>query len=159
MFLTKNLLAVRKTKYVTLDNHVLEDILAVFAVPPDLSVPIDVYFKKQEECQRQAEGSDDPIKGGDMVRMLQNHMGDSGTLTKKRVKFDKRAKALKTWLHGKEFYRDALEDLEKEPKCAGARVPGKQHRRSQGSHSHRRSGPPRDGNEDGRVVRRARHGC
>ena len=48
-------------------------------------------------------------------------MGDSGTLTKKRVKFDKRAKALKTWLHGKEFYRNALEDLEKEAKFTGAR--------------------------------------
>ena len=50
-----------KTKYATLDNHVHEDILAVFAEPPDLSVPIDVYSEKQEECQRQAEGSDDPI--------------------------------------------------------------------------------------------------
>ena len=48
-------------------------------------------------------------------------MGDSGTLTRKRVKFDKKDKALKTGLHGKEYYRDALEDLEKEAKCAGAR--------------------------------------
>ena len=28
---------------------------------------------------------------------------------------------MRTWLHGKEFYRSALEDLEKEAKCAGAR--------------------------------------
>ena len=56
-----------------------------------------------------------------MMRMLQKHMGDSGTLTKKRVKFDKRDKAEKTWLHGKEFYRGALEDFEKEAKCVGAR--------------------------------------
>ena len=67
------------------------------------------------------EGFDDPITGGDMVRMLQKHIGDSGTLTKKRVKFDKRDKAERTWLHGKEFYCGALEDLEKEAKCAGAR--------------------------------------
>ena len=93
----------------------------MFAELPDLSVPIDVYFEKQEECQRQAEGSDDLIKDGDMVRMLQKHMGDSRTLTKKRVKSDKRDKAEKTWLHKKEFYRSALEDLEKEAKCAGAR--------------------------------------
>ena len=81
-----------KTKYATLDDHVLENIMAVFSEPPDLSVPVDVYYAKQEECQRQAEASDDPIKDGDMVRMLQKHMGDSGTLTKKKIKFDKRAK-------------------------------------------------------------------
>ena len=91
-----------KTKYATLDDHVLEDILAVFAEPPDLSVPIGVYFERQEECQQQAEESDDPITitDGDMVRMLQKHTGDSGTLTKKRVKFDKRDKAEQTWLNG-----------------------------------------------------------
>ena len=72
----------------------------MFAEPPNLSVPIDVYFEKQEECQRQAEGSDDPITDGDMVRMLQKHIGDSGTLTKKRVKFNKRDKAEQTWLNG-----------------------------------------------------------
>ena len=38
-----------KTKYATLDDHVLEDILAVCAVPPDLSVLIDIYVEKQEE--------------------------------------------------------------------------------------------------------------
>ena len=41
-----------KEKYATLDDHVLEDIRAVFAEPPDLSVPVDVYYAKQEECQR-----------------------------------------------------------------------------------------------------------
>ena len=46
----------------------------MFAEPPDLSVPIDVYFEKQEKCQRQAEGSEDPITDGDMVRILQKHM-------------------------------------------------------------------------------------
>ena len=116
-----------------LDDHVLEDILAVFAEPLDLSVPIDVYFEKQEKCQRQAEGSDGPITDGDMVRMLQKHMGDPGTLTKERVKFDKRDKKDKTWLHGREFYRGALEDLEKAAKYAGAITLREQHHRSQGA--------------------------
>ena len=110
-----------KTKYATLHDHVLEDIMVVFAEPPDLSVPINVYYAKQEECQRQAEASGDPVKDGDMVRMLKKHMGDSRTLTKKKNKFDKKDKADRTWANGKEFYRGALEDLKKEATCAGAR--------------------------------------
>ena len=108
-----------RSKYAMLDDHVLEDIMAVFEEPPDLSVPIDVYFEKQEECQRQAEGSDYKITDGDMVKMLQKHMGNSGTLTKKKIKFDKKAKLQRTWDNGKEFYREALEDLEEAAKCAG----------------------------------------
>ena len=38
-----------KVKYGTLGDHVLDDILAMFAEPPDLSLPIDVYYEKQEE--------------------------------------------------------------------------------------------------------------
>ena len=110
-----------KNKYVILDDCVLENIMAVFAGPPDLSMPINVYYAKQEECQRQGEASDDPVKDGDMVRMLQKHMGDSGTLIKKEIKFDKKDKADRTWKNGKELCREALEDLKKEAKRAGAR--------------------------------------
>ena len=53
-----------------------------------------------------------------MVRMLQKHMGDSGMLTKKKIKFDQEDKTDRTWKNGKEFYRDALEDLEEAAKCA-----------------------------------------
>ncbi len=38
-----------KTKYASLDDHILEDIMATFEEPPDLSMPINVYYKKQEE--------------------------------------------------------------------------------------------------------------
>ena len=54
-----------------------------------------------------------------MVRMLQNHMGNSGTLTKKSVKFDKKDKEDRTWKNGKEYYRDAMKDLEEAAKCSG----------------------------------------
>ena len=43
-----------KTKDAALDGHVLRGIKAVFEEPPALAVPIDVYFEKQKECQRQA---------------------------------------------------------------------------------------------------------
>ena len=108
-----------KTKYASLDDHVLADIRTTFEEPPDLAVPIDVYFEKQEECQRQAKDSEHPISDAEMVRMLQKHMGDSGTFTKKKVKFDKKAKIDRTWSNGKAYYRDAIEDMEEAAKCAG----------------------------------------
>ena len=44
--------------------------------------------------------------------MLQEHMGESGMLTKKRVKFDKKDKEGRTWKNGKEYYHDTIGDLE-----------------------------------------------
>ena len=107
------------TKYATLDDHVLEEIQKKFEEPPDLSIPIDVYYAKQEECQKLAEDTDHKIRDEDMVKMLQKHMGATGTLTKKQVKFGRRDKARKTWALGKEFYREEIEDLEEAAKCAG----------------------------------------
>ena len=46
-------------------------------------------------------------------------MSDSGTLTKKKVKFDKKDKAGCTWKNREEFYRDTIKDLEEAAKCAG----------------------------------------
>ncbi len=54
-----------------------------------------------------------------MVKQLQKHMGASGMLTRKKIKFDKKPKTKRTWANGKEFYREALEDLEEAAKCPG----------------------------------------
>lgn len=72
------------SKYALLDDHVVEEIMDKFEEPPDLLVPIDVYYAKQEECQHLAEGTDHKIKDGDMVKMLQKHMGASGALTRRK---------------------------------------------------------------------------
>ena len=101
-----------KTKYAALDSHVLVSIRATIKEPPDLVVSIDVYFEKQDECQRQAKDSEYPINDTEMVRMLQKHMVDSGTLTKKKVKFDKKDKDDRNWKNGKAYYRDAIKSLE-----------------------------------------------
>ena len=59
-----------KTKYAALDDYIIRGIKAVFEEPPDLAMPIDVYFEKQEECQRQAKDSEHPITDVEMVRIL-----------------------------------------------------------------------------------------
>ena len=42
------------TNYAEIDDTLLIKNKREFEEPPDLSRPIDVYFKKQEECQRLA---------------------------------------------------------------------------------------------------------
>ena len=106
-------------KYAKLDEHVLQEIMEKFNESPDLSLPIDVYFEKQEECQRQAKDTEHPIQDKTMVLKLQEHMGESVTLTKKKIKFAKKPKQDQTWANGKDFYRDAIEDLKEAAKCAG----------------------------------------
>ena len=60
-----------------------------------------------------------PNSRKNMVLKLQEHMGESGTLTKKKIKFSKKAKADQTWSNGKDFYQEAIEDLKEAAKCAG----------------------------------------
>ena len=50
----------------------------------------------------------------------EKNMGDSGILTKKKTKFNKKPKPEHTWANGKVFYREALEDIEESAKCAGS---------------------------------------
>ena len=52
-----------------------------------------------------------------MVRVLQKHTGASGTLTKKKTKFGKKLLPNQMWSKGKDFYREAIEDLEEAVKC------------------------------------------
>ena len=138
-----------KTKYAALDDIVLRGIKAIFEEPPALAVPIDVYFEKQVECQQQAKDSEHPINEAEMVRMLQKHMGDSGTLTKKKAKFDKKDKEDRTWKNGKEYL------LPRRNRRFGGsgevlrhgRVLGEQHRRTQDDGGGQ--GPRRDGRQDG----------
>ena len=49
------------TNYARIDDTLLIKNKREFEAPPDLSRPIDVYFKKQEEYQRIAEDCKIPI--------------------------------------------------------------------------------------------------
>jgi len=49
-----------------------------FEKEPDMSVPLDVYYKKQERCQQIAIDGKVPISEEEMVLLLQIHMGQSG---------------------------------------------------------------------------------
>ena len=62
------------TNYTKIDDNLLIKNKREFEEPPDLSRPIDVYFKKQEECQSLAADVEIPISEAKMVMQVQTHL-------------------------------------------------------------------------------------
>ena len=114
-----NILTHIKDKYGNMDAHILKANLKVFGEEPQMDNPIDDYFAKQEQCQRIAETSKYEITDDDMVAMLVEHMGNTGTLTKSTVKFNKQLDENKTWAKSKEWFCDALDDIMEMQKYSG----------------------------------------
>ena len=52
---------------------------------PNLSRLIDVYFRKQEECQRLAADGKIPISEAEMVLQVQTHLGATGLVNTNAV--------------------------------------------------------------------------
>ena len=66
------------TNYARIDDALLIKNKREFEAPPDLSRPIDVYFRKQEECQRLAADGEIPISEAEMVLQVQTYLGSTG---------------------------------------------------------------------------------
>ena len=94
-----------------MDAHILKANLKVFEEEPLMDNPINNYFARQEQCQRIAKTSKYEISNDNMVGMLVEHMGKTGTLTKSTVKFNKQLDENKTWEKVKEWFCDALNDI------------------------------------------------
>ena len=108
-----------KEKYAKMDDDVFAKIMSEFEEPPDMSRPVDKYYARQERCKRLLIDTEAPITEADMVLLLTRHMGKVAGLAKQSVKFRKRPSAQKTWKLAKEFFRQALEDVEAESRAAG----------------------------------------
>ena len=63
-----------RSNYATMDDIVYNSITKSFAEPPDMDLPIDKYFTKQEECRLLASNSDNPITDATMVLQLTTHI-------------------------------------------------------------------------------------
>ncbi len=61
-----------------IDDNMLRRNKEEFEKEPDMSLPLDVYYKKQERCQQIAIDGKVPISEEEMVLLLQIHMGQSG---------------------------------------------------------------------------------
>ena len=106
-------------KYAKMDSHILKANRITFAEPPDIDDPIDNYFSKQENCKRVAKSSNSPITNDDLVTTLLEHMGKTGVLPKSTIKFNKKEDSNRTWKNAKDWYRDALDDIDEGEKLSG----------------------------------------
>ena len=83
-----------------------------FEEAPDLSRPIDVYFKKQEECQRLAADGEIPISEAEMVMQVQTHLGATGLINTKYLAWKKKDAVERKWVTAKKYFRAAISDVQ-----------------------------------------------
>ena len=62
-------------KYGKMDNIVHNSIMERFEEAPNMDLPIDKYFTKQEECRRLVAYTDNPITDAAMVMQFTQHLG------------------------------------------------------------------------------------
>ena len=72
---TKEILDHILKNYAICDDDIIDANRKTFEEPPDLSQPIDIYFKKQERAKQISIDGDVEISNKDMVVKLQLHMG------------------------------------------------------------------------------------
>ena len=105
--------------YAVIDDDVLEDNKREFEKPPDMSAPIDVYYRKQERCRQLAADGGVQISAADMVLQLQLHMGKSGLVNGAYTKWKRKPAADRKWAPGKIFFRQAIKEAGNITKLAG----------------------------------------
>ena len=83
---TKQILDHVLQNHAVVDDNIVEENCKTFEEPPDLSQPIDVYFKKQERCKQISVDGGVEISEADMVVKLQLHMGQTGMISSEYTK-------------------------------------------------------------------------
>ena len=98
--------------YVRIDNALIIKNKREFEASPNLSRPINVYFRKKEECQRLAADDEIPISEAETVLQVQTHLGATGIFNTKYLAWKKKAAADRKWAPAKKYFRAALSDVE-----------------------------------------------
>ena len=110
---TKQILDHIRTNYAVVDDHIIEENRKLFDEDPDLSQPIDVYFKKQERCKQISVDGGVTISEKDMVVKMQLHMGKTGLVSNEYTTWCAKAATDRTWTNAKKHFRKALKDQKK----------------------------------------------
>ena len=82
-----------------------------FEEPPDLSRPIDVYFKNQEECQSLSADGEIPISEAEMVIQVHTHLGATGLINNKYLVWKKKAAVECKWAPAKKYFRAEVRNV------------------------------------------------
>ena len=105
--------------YAVIDDEVLEHNKTQFDEAPDMSLPIDIYYRKQERCKQLASDGNVPISEADLVLKLQVHMGKSGMVNSAYTKWKQKSSVDRKWAPGKVFFRMAIKEAGNITKLAG----------------------------------------
>ena len=101
------------------DKHTIAAKMKKFLEKPDPEEELDVYFSKQEQCQKVVKDSKTPIREADMVLELVEHMDATGTYTKATVKFNREKEKDQTWDKAKDWFRNVATDYSEMEKYSG----------------------------------------
>ena len=101
------------------DKHTIAANMKNFLEKPDPDDELDVYFLKQEECQKVVKDSKTPIREADMVLQLVEHMGAMGVYTKATVKSNREKDEDQTWRKVKAWFRKVVTDPSEIEKYSG----------------------------------------
>ena len=100
------------SNYAKIDDALIIKNKREFEAPPDLSRPIDISFRKQEECQRLAADVEIPMSESEMVLQVQTHLGATGLVNTKHLAWKKKAAADCKWAPAQKYFRAALSNVE-----------------------------------------------
>ena len=110
-----------RVNYALMDDMIYNELMTCFCEAPDLDVPIDKYFRKQQECQLLPQDSTDPITEQVMVIQLTTLLGASGLIFQAVTKFKNQPDPLdKLWEPTKAWMRKALRELKSKSKLEGS---------------------------------------
>ena len=100
------------TDYAKLDNYLVISNKKEFEEAPDLTHPIDTYYKRMEDCQKLAANGEVPITEAEMVVQLQNYLGAMGMIKGNYLKWKAKPLNSRRWKPAKIWFRDALNNVE-----------------------------------------------
>ena len=77
--------------YARIDDALIIKNKREFEAPPNLSRPIDIYFREQEQCHRLAADGEIPISEAEMVLQVQTQLGATGLVNTKYLAWKNKA--------------------------------------------------------------------
>ena len=110
------------TNYARIDDALLIKNKRGFEANTDLSRPIDVYFKKQEECQRLAADGEIPISEAKIVMQVQTHLRSTEIINTKYLACKKKAASERKWAPAKKYFCAVISNIEELNKLTTAKA-------------------------------------
>ena len=108
--------------YAIVDDNIIKENRKTFEELPNLSQPIDVYFKKQERCKKISVDNNVEISNADIVVKLQLPIGQTGLVSGEYTKWCAKPVDDRNWTNAKKHFRKALRDAQKVAKMTEAHV-------------------------------------